>query len=53
MHDIFPGLGLNSGYEKMKRKMKIKFLNAKSKLVFWNSSSGRGKVQEESQHVFY
>ena len=22
MHDIFPGLGLNSGYEKMKRKMK-------------------------------
>ena len=53
MHDIFPGLGLNSGYEKMKRKMKIKFLNAKSKLVFWNSSSGRGKVQEASQHVFY
>ena len=49
---IFLGLGLNSGYGKMKRKMKIEFLNAKSKLVFWNSSSGRGKVQEASQHMF-
>ena len=28
------GLGLNSGYGKMKCKMKIEFLNAKSKLVF-------------------